>query len=73
MADISTATHDTMLAAVKAVKDTYPNTYYIQRCLQEAMTALRAAFNKRNDADQATPNAADVISPTADPHNPYAT
>jgi hypothetical protein len=69
MADISKATHDTMIAAVKAVKDTYLNAFYIQRVLNTAIIDLNAAFLQTNVTTDAlkAPVAANAISATSDP------
>jgi hypothetical protein len=68
MAAISKATHDTMIAAVKAVKDTYPNAYYIQRVLNTALCDLRAGFLNSEASSDAihAPVSADAISATSD-------
>jgi hypothetical protein len=74
MADISKSTHDTMIAAVKAVKDTYPNAFYIQRVLNKALIDLNASFQCTDVTSDAlhAPVANQAISATSDPiiHSP---
>jgi hypothetical protein len=58
------------VALVKAVKDTYPQTFYIQNALSVAIGMMRAAFKCADETDSAHNNPQAGDQPGGNPHDP---